>query len=449
VGLPLIEQPPYAPELNPAERVFEELRAGIEGVIYPTIEAKVAAVEAILDELDADPERVKRLTSWGWIVEPSTTSLRIMRHDHTGSVLGCAHTANSFEPGGIVRAASPRSLTLPLAAFGSIRVAESRPVNAVQADTLTFREKHWWSYVRLGFGTGYYQSAAGYVPGTQDEVVVSWLGSAYRNAKAAESALYDGIARTRGAGSAPACGDTGNWVCLEVLQTFTAGKITGHDDYVAAQVRNCDGEFSVLELPDGANPRIVGALRGLERGLVASATNLLANSCPGQANAPAPLRHLPPLQPGFKGECWAFRGKMWTDAQLLSLLLGVWWSDLQKDYGGNYPPPSGGSVPGITDAQFQAARKDVALVQRTIYDRRHHKGLAVLAGTDARAFGVTSPERPGPANWAVLKLFTTYAALIDAAHDEWLRTGTGLPSYHVAQQQMGFTWEALKQLPCE
>jgi hypothetical protein len=26
VGLPLIEQPPAAPELNPAERVFEELR---------------------------------------------------------------------------------------------------------------------------------------------------------------------------------------------------------------------------------------------------------------------------------------------------------------------------------------------------------------------------------------------------------------------------------------
>jgi transposase len=67
VGLPLIEQPPYAPELNPAERVFEELRAGIEGVAYPTIETKVAAVEAILAELDTDPERIKQLTRWHWI----------------------------------------------------------------------------------------------------------------------------------------------------------------------------------------------------------------------------------------------------------------------------------------------------------------------------------------------------------------------------------------------
>lgn len=69
VGLPLIEQPPYAPELNPAERVFEHLRAGIEGVVYACIDDKVAAVEAILQELDADPERVKRLTSWSWITD--------------------------------------------------------------------------------------------------------------------------------------------------------------------------------------------------------------------------------------------------------------------------------------------------------------------------------------------------------------------------------------------
>lgn len=69
VGLPLIEQPPYAPELSPAERVFEHLRAGIEGVVYQHIEDKVAAVETILERLDADPERVKRLTGWHWIVD--------------------------------------------------------------------------------------------------------------------------------------------------------------------------------------------------------------------------------------------------------------------------------------------------------------------------------------------------------------------------------------------
>lgn len=69
LGLPLIEQPPYAPELNPAERVFEALRAGIEGAVYPTIADKVAAVEVILAKLDADPERVTSLTGWHWIAE--------------------------------------------------------------------------------------------------------------------------------------------------------------------------------------------------------------------------------------------------------------------------------------------------------------------------------------------------------------------------------------------
>jgi DDE superfamily endonuclease len=78
VGLPLIEQPAYAPELNPAERVFELLRAGIEGVIYQRIEDKVAAVEAILEELEADPERVKRLTSWHWIAD----NLQQLPQDH-------------------------------------------------------------------------------------------------------------------------------------------------------------------------------------------------------------------------------------------------------------------------------------------------------------------------------------------------------------------------------
>jgi len=57
------------PELNPAERVFEQVRAQIEGAVYPTIADKVAAVEAILAELDIDPERVTSLTGWHWIAE--------------------------------------------------------------------------------------------------------------------------------------------------------------------------------------------------------------------------------------------------------------------------------------------------------------------------------------------------------------------------------------------
>ena len=67
VGLPLVALPPYAPELNPAERVFEELRRAVEGCVYADIEAKVAAVEAVLARLAADPARLRHLVGWSWI----------------------------------------------------------------------------------------------------------------------------------------------------------------------------------------------------------------------------------------------------------------------------------------------------------------------------------------------------------------------------------------------
>lgn len=66
-GLALIEQPPYAPELNPAERLNEEIRRAVEGRVYATLEEKVAAVTAVLEEFAADPDRVRRLAGWDWI----------------------------------------------------------------------------------------------------------------------------------------------------------------------------------------------------------------------------------------------------------------------------------------------------------------------------------------------------------------------------------------------
>ena len=67
LGLPTIGLPAYSPELNPAERLFQELRRAIEGQVYPTLDDKVAAVEAELAEWDADPPRVRSLAGWDWI----------------------------------------------------------------------------------------------------------------------------------------------------------------------------------------------------------------------------------------------------------------------------------------------------------------------------------------------------------------------------------------------
>jgi hypothetical protein len=62
-----IQQPPYAPQLNPAERVFQYLRAEIEGHVYGTMAAKQEAVEAELEKLAAAPDRVISLAGWDWI----------------------------------------------------------------------------------------------------------------------------------------------------------------------------------------------------------------------------------------------------------------------------------------------------------------------------------------------------------------------------------------------
>ncbi len=68
-GLALIEQPPYAPELNPAERLIEEIRRDVDARPYPTLDDKVAAVDAFLTQLDVDPDRVRRLAGWDWIAQ--------------------------------------------------------------------------------------------------------------------------------------------------------------------------------------------------------------------------------------------------------------------------------------------------------------------------------------------------------------------------------------------
>jgi transposase len=64
-----IALPAYAPELNPAERVFEEIRARVEGVVDASLDAKQAQAERYLKELQDDPERVKHLCGWAWLAE--------------------------------------------------------------------------------------------------------------------------------------------------------------------------------------------------------------------------------------------------------------------------------------------------------------------------------------------------------------------------------------------
>jgi transposase len=62
-----VRLPPYSPELNPAERVFQELRRRVEGRCYDTVADKQARADAYLAELAADPARVRQLCGWAWL----------------------------------------------------------------------------------------------------------------------------------------------------------------------------------------------------------------------------------------------------------------------------------------------------------------------------------------------------------------------------------------------
>ena len=67
LDLAFVGLPAYSPELNPAERLFEEIRRHVEGRVYATLDDKVADVQTFLEKLDADPARVRSLCGWDWI----------------------------------------------------------------------------------------------------------------------------------------------------------------------------------------------------------------------------------------------------------------------------------------------------------------------------------------------------------------------------------------------
>ena len=66
-GFARIFLPAYSPELNPAERVFEEVRRQVEGRVYPSLRAKRDAIDHLLRQLRADKTRLKRLIGWDWV----------------------------------------------------------------------------------------------------------------------------------------------------------------------------------------------------------------------------------------------------------------------------------------------------------------------------------------------------------------------------------------------
>ena len=65
-ALPL---PPYSPELNPVERLFEELRAKLSNMVFASVEAMMGALTEALRPYWETPSILARLTGYGWWLE--------------------------------------------------------------------------------------------------------------------------------------------------------------------------------------------------------------------------------------------------------------------------------------------------------------------------------------------------------------------------------------------
>jgi len=65
----LISLPPYSPELNPTEHLWDELREkSFHNRVFNSIDALEGHLEASLRDLEADRVRVHSLVAWPWII---------------------------------------------------------------------------------------------------------------------------------------------------------------------------------------------------------------------------------------------------------------------------------------------------------------------------------------------------------------------------------------------
>ncbi len=64
-----VSLPPYSPELNPREHVWDALREkAFPNRVLGEMDQGIAGLNQGLGELSADAERIRSLTAWPWIV---------------------------------------------------------------------------------------------------------------------------------------------------------------------------------------------------------------------------------------------------------------------------------------------------------------------------------------------------------------------------------------------
>ena len=65
----LIRLPGYSPELNPEEHIWDEVREkAFPNLVLDSMDLVVARLKAELSVLAAEPDRVRSITAWPWVV---------------------------------------------------------------------------------------------------------------------------------------------------------------------------------------------------------------------------------------------------------------------------------------------------------------------------------------------------------------------------------------------
>lgn len=68
-NLQLLFLPPYAPELNPVEHLWDDLREkSFHNRVFDSIESLEARLEQALADFEKSPNRTRGITGWPWII---------------------------------------------------------------------------------------------------------------------------------------------------------------------------------------------------------------------------------------------------------------------------------------------------------------------------------------------------------------------------------------------
>lgn len=75
----VVQLPPYRPELNPAEKLFDQLKDALGNQLFATLEEIEAAILESLEEFWQHASKVNSLIGAGWLLAQTNSSARSYR----------------------------------------------------------------------------------------------------------------------------------------------------------------------------------------------------------------------------------------------------------------------------------------------------------------------------------------------------------------------------------